>query len=106
LIGAFGSFETYTDQKSCILTQSLYYGTSYFSGKLRGIVERFLNSSRVGELYLQCLYEVTVAFPAEEALNAILAESYEALLGLSGSEDTALSTMAVQLLDVLAITDN
>jgi hypothetical protein len=35
-----------------------------------------------------------------------LGESHEVLLGLSDSEDAVLSTMAVQILDVLAITEN
>jgi hypothetical protein len=55
---------------------------------------------------LRCLCEKALAFLAEEALIAILAESHEALLGLSDLEDAALSTMAVKMLDVLAITEN
>jgi hypothetical protein len=51
-------------------------------------------------------YEVAVAFPAEETFTAILAESHEGLLGLSGSEDAVLSTMAVQMLDDLVITEH
>jgi hypothetical protein len=52
------------------------------------------------------ILDVVVAFPAEEALIAILAESHQALLDLSDSEDAALSIMAVQMFDVLAITEN
>jgi hypothetical protein len=47
-----------------------------------------------------------MTFPAEEALITILTESHEALLGLSDSEDAAMSTMAMQMLDVLAITED
>jgi hypothetical protein len=47
-----------------------------------------------------------VAFLAEEAPVTILTESHEALLGLSDSEDAALWTMAVEVFDVLAITEN
>jgi hypothetical protein len=47
-----------------------------------------------------------VAFPAEEALIAILAEGHEALLALSDSKDASLSTTVVKMLDVLAITEN
>jgi hypothetical protein len=46
-----------------------------------------------------------VAFSAE-VLIAILAEGDEALLNLWESEDAALSTMAVPMLDILAITEN
>jgi hypothetical protein len=106
LIGAFDSFEAYTDQKSCVLTLALYYNIGFFSGELCGIFARFLDGSRVGEICLRCLCEVAVAFPTEKALIAILEESHEALLSLSESEDAALSTMAVQMLDVLAITEN
>jgi hypothetical protein len=47
-----------------------------------------------------------VAFPAEEALIEILAESHEALLDLSDSGDAALSIIVIQILNVLAITEN
>jgi hypothetical protein len=60
----------------------------------------------MGGICLRCLREVTVAFCAERALIAILEESHEALLDPSDSEDAALSTMAVQIIDVLAITEN
>jgi hypothetical protein len=46
-----------------------------------------------------------VVFPRGEELIAILAESHEALLGLSHSEDGAMLTMTVQMLDVLVITE-
>jgi hypothetical protein len=60
----------------------------------------------MGGLCSQCLYEVAVAFPARKALIGIFAESHEALLGLLDSDNVAISTMAVQMLDVLAITEN
>jgi hypothetical protein len=47
-----------------------------------------------------------MAFPSEEVLVAILADSHKALLGLSDSEDASLSTMAVQMLNILTITKN
>jgi hypothetical protein len=47
-----------------------------------------------------------VAFPAEEALIAILTERHEALFSLPDSEDAALVTMAIQIPHVLAITEN
>jgi hypothetical protein len=106
LIGAFDSFEAYMDQKSCVLTLALYYGLSQFSGELSGIFARFLDGSRLGGICLRCLCEVAVAFPNEDALIAILGQSQEALLGLLESEDAALSTMSLKMLDVLAITEN
>jgi hypothetical protein len=60
----------------------------------------------MGGICLRYLCEVAVALPAEEALIAILTESHEMLLDLSDSEDAALSTMLMQMLGVLAITEN
>jgi hypothetical protein len=106
LIRSFDSFEAYTDQKSCVLTLALYYSTSHFSEELCRIFARFLDDSSLGGKCLRCLCEVAVAFPAEKALIAILAENHEALLGLSDSEDAAISAMAVHMLDVLATIEN
>jgi hypothetical protein len=47
-----------------------------------------------------------MAFPAEDALITILAEGHEALLRLSDSKDAALSTTAMQMLDILAVTED
>jgi hypothetical protein len=47
-----------------------------------------------------------VTIPTKEALIAILAESHEAPLGLSDSDNASLLTMAVQIFDVPATTEN
>jgi hypothetical protein len=73
---------------------------------LCGIFARFSEDLRVGRIYLRCLCDVVITFPAEEALIAILAEGHEALLGLSDSEEGAMSTTVMQMLDVLAIIEN
>jgi hypothetical protein len=46
------------------------------------------------------------SFSAQKALIAVLAEIHEALLSLSDSENTTLSTMVVQTFDLLAVIEN